>query len=68
MFTGVTTSGCIYNVKNGIPKIVFEGAPEGHLEVVAHPFKEVIIVAGKVCTLDSPLVHTICILHRTNCV
>ena len=41
-----TTSGCIYRVKNGKPKLIFEGAPEGDLKVIAHPSKELIIVAG----------------------
>ena len=42
----MSTNGCIYRVKNGKPKLIFEGAPEGDLKVIAHPKKELIVVAA----------------------
>ena len=45
--TALTTSGSIYRLKGDSgPKLVFEGAPEGLLKVVAHPADELIIIAG----------------------
>jgi len=46
-FTALTTSGSIYRVKGQSgPRLMFEGAPEGILKVVAHPADELIIIAG----------------------
>jgi len=42
----VTVSGCIYAVEGGQPRLVFEGAPEGDLLLIAHPSRDLIVVAG----------------------
>lgn len=42
----VTQSGCIFAVEGGNPRLVFEGAPDGDLLIIAHPARDLIIVAG----------------------
>ena len=42
----MTQSGCIFAVEGGNPRLVFEGAPEGDLLIIAHPARDLIIVAG----------------------
>lgn len=39
-------TGCIYAVENGQPRLVFEGAPKGDLLLIAHPTRDLIVVAG----------------------
>ena len=42
----MTSSGCIYRVEKGHPELVFEGATEGDLRLIAHPTRDLIIIAG----------------------
>jgi len=45
-FSAMTSSGCIFGVDEGRPHLVFEGAPDGDIRLIAHPTRDLIVVAG----------------------
>lgn len=45
-FITCTSEGIVHQMVKGVPTMVFEGPPKGHVRIKAHPHRDLVIISG----------------------